>query len=583
MDFDVIIRNGDVIDGSGKPRARQDVGLKGDSIAAVGDLRDAAAPKVVDASGQVVTPGFIDMHSHADQTILVYPYAQSFVGQGITTTVCGQCGFSPAPLNKHYAATWWEYNWWDRVEHRKYYKEVVGDLDKAKKAVKDVEGLDMDWSTFGEWLGRLDKSGIGINLAPLVGHGTVRAAVMGSDYRRHATSAEIEAMKRYVEEAMDSGAQGISNGMDYAPNSYCTPEESVEVISVAAKKGGLFASHWRRTGLREGFGNPGLIQGLKEAIDIARKTGAKFEVAHLGPAFQILPSPTPKLSMCAAEETLAVIDEAIKSGVDLTFDVIPNTQTGGVSYAKYLASPLSPWLKEAGTIERFAENLKSPDLREDIRHYIMAGKWYTLNPIVQPGWANGIKIGRSKVQGVAGKTLAEAARERSKDALDTLMDIICEDPWTTTGLRKGEEETKRLFFKHPRAMVAIDTFVVDETCEGKNPPYMLPNPNSFGGMARYLSLYAAADVLGLEEGVRRISGLPAERLGLADRGILAEGKKADIVVFRPEAVKDKSTEDEPRQYPKGFSWVFVNGKAAMEDGKLTLTKSGKALRRQGRG
>lgn len=580
MDFDVIIRNGDVIDGRGKPRLKQDVGLKGDSIAAVGDLKGASAPRTVDAAGQVVTPGFIDMHSHADQTILVYPHAQSFIGQGITTTVCGQCGFSPAPLHKHYAATWWEHNWWDRVERRKYYKEVVGDLQKAKKAAKDVEGLDMDWSTFGEWLDRLDRDGIGLNLAPLVGHGTVRAAVMGPDYRRHATKDEIEAMKRYVEEAMDSGAQGISNGMDYAPNSYCTPEESVEVIGVATKKGGLFATHWRRTGLREGFGNPGLIQGLKEAIEIARKTGAKFEVAHLGPAFQILPSPTPKLTECAAEETLAVIDEAIKSGIDLTFDVIPNSQTGGVSYSKYLASPLSPWLKASGSMERFAENLKAPDLREEIREYIMAGKWYVLNPIVQPGWAGAIQIARSKVTGVDGKTLAEVAEERGQDALDTLMDVLSEDPYTTTGLRKGDETTKRMFFKHPRAMVAIDTFVVDETCEGKNPPYMLPNPNSFAGMARYLSLYATADVLGLEEGVRRVTGLPSQRLGLSDRGTIVQGKKADIVVFRPEAVKDRTTEDEPRQYPDGFSWVFVNGVAAMEDGKLALTRSGRALRRQ---
>ena len=580
MEFDVIVRNGEVIDGSGKPRSKQDVGLKGDSIAAVGNLEGATAPITVDAAGQVVTPGFIDMHSHADQTILVYPYAQSFIGQGITTTVCGQCGFSPAPLNKHYAVTWWEFNWWDMVEKRKYDREVVGDLGKARKAAKEVAGLDMNWSTFGEWLGRLDSDGIGLNIAPLVGHSTIRAAVMGTDYRRHATKDEIDAMKRYVEEAMDSGAQGISDGMDYAPNSYCAPEESVEVIGVAAKKGGLFSTHWRRTGLREGFGNPGLIQGLKEAIEIARKTGAKFEVAHLGSGYQILPSSTPKLTALAAEETLAVIDDAVKSGVDLTFDVIPNSQGGGVGYSKYLASPLSPWLKEAGSMEKFADNLRAPDLRNEIRQFIMSGKWYSLNPIVQPGWANAILISKSKADGIAGKTLAEVAAKRGEHALDTLMDIIMEDPWTTTGLRKGDEATKQMFLKHQRAMVAIDTFVVDETYEGKNPPYPLPSHNTFGGMARYLSLYAVPEVLGLEEGVRRLTGFPAERLGLSDRGTIAVGKKADIVVFKPEAVKDVTTDDEPRRYPEGFSWVFVNGVAAMENGKLKLTRSGRALRRK---
>lgn len=580
MEFDIIIRNGEVIDGTGKPRSKQDVGIKGDEIAAVGDLSGAAASKTVDAAGQVVTPGFIDMHSHADQTILVYPYAQSFIGQGITTTVCGQCGFSPAPLNKHYAVTWWEFDWWDMVEKRKYDREVVGDLEKARKAAKEVAGLDMNWSTFGQWLDRLDSDGIGLNLAPLVGHSTIRAAVMGTDYRRYATRDEIEAMKRYVEEAMDAGAQGISNGMDYAPNSWCSPEESVEVIGVAARRGGLFSSHWRRTGLREGMGNPGLINGLKEAIDIAKKTGAKFEVAHLAPGYQVFPSTTPKLAACIAEETLAVIDAAIADGVDLTFDVIPNSQAGGVGYAKYLVAPLSPWLKEAGSMEKFADNLRAPDLRAEIHRFIKSGRWYTLNPIVTPGWANGILISKSNVAGVAGKTLAEVARERGEDALETLMDIVCEDPWTTTGLRKGDEATKRMFLKHPLAMVAVDTFVVDETYEGKHPPYPLPSHNTFGCMARYLSLYATPDVLGLEEGIRRITSFPAERLGLRDRGVIAKGKKADIVVMKPEAVKDTTTDDDPKRYPEGFSWVFVNGVAAMENGKLALTKSGRALRRK---
>lgn len=580
MEFDILIKSGEVVDGSGKPGSKQDVGLIGDTIAAVGDLANASAAKVVDAAGQVVAPGFIDMHSHAEQTILVYPYAQSFIGQGITTTVCGQCGFSPAPLNKHYAVTWWEFNWWDQVANRKYDREVVGDVSKARKAAKEVAGLDMNWSTFGEWMDRLDSDGIGLNLAPLVGHGTIRAAVMGKDYRRHATKREIAAMKRYVEEAMDSGAQGISNGMDYAPNSYCTPEESIEVVGTATKRGGLFSSHWRRTGLREGFGNPGLIQGLKEAIDIARKTEAKFEVAHLGPGYQILPSSTPKLTALAAEETLAVIDEAVKSGVDLTFDVIPNSQGGGVGYTKYLASPLSPWLKEAGSMEKFADNLRAPDLRDEIRQFIMSGKWYSLNPIVQPEWANAALISKSKVRGIAGKTLAQVAAKRGEHPLDTLMDIIMRDPWTTTGLRPGDETTKRMFLKHPRAMVAVDTFVVDETYEGKNPPYALPSHNTFGAMARYISLYAMPEVLGLEEGVRRLTSMPAERLGLSDRGTIAAGKKADIVVFKPEAVKDVTTDDEPRRYPEGFGWVFVNGVAAMEQGKLMLTKSGHALRRK---
>lgn len=580
MNFDVIIKGGDVIDGTGSPSIKKDVGIIGDKIAAVGDLSQSSAGKVIDAAGQVVAPGFIDMHSHADQTILMYPCAESSIGQGITTAVCGQCGFSPAPLNKHWTMCFWEWNWWDKVVPRKYYPEVVADLDKVKEVARETDGLEVNWSTFGQWLDRVEKANPGINIVPLVGHSTIRAAVMGSDYRRQATLDEIQAMKKYVEEAMDAGAAGISNGLDYAPNSYCTMEESYEVIGTAVKRGGIFSSHWRRTGLRQGFGNPGLIQGIKEAIDIAKKTGAKLQLAHLSPGYLISPSPTPKLSVCAAEETLAVLDEAIKDGVDLAFDVIPNHLTGGVLHAKYLAASLTPWLKEAGTMEKFAENLRAPDLRREIKDYIMSGKWFNLNPIINRGWAHSMKIGRCKIEEFSGKTIAEIAQERSQEPLDALMDVISADPYATVARKTtNSDEVKRVFYKHPRAMVGIDTFLVNTTFETKVPPYFLPNPNTFGGMARFIRLYAIG-LLGLEEGIRRITSLPAKILGLKDRGVIAEGMKADIVIFKPEAVTEKDTDEEPRQYPEGFSWVLVNGQVAMENGKHTLSRSGQVLRRK---
>jgi len=579
--FDVIIKGGEVVDGTGAPRLKQDVGIKGDTIAAVGDLSNATAGRIIDATGQVVAPGFIDMHSHADQTILMYPHGESAIGQGITTAVCGQCGFSPAPLNKHWTACFWEWNWWDKVAPRKYYQEVVAELDKVRKYAKETDGLDINWSTFGEWLDRIEQARPGINIVPLVGHGTIRTAVMGMDYKRRATPDEIEAMKRYVEEAMDSGAAGISNGLDYAPNCYCSMEESYEVVGVVAKKRGIFSSHWRRTGLRQGFGNPGLINGIREAIEIAKKTGVKLQMAHLSPGYLVSPVPTSKLSTCVAEETLAVLDEAIKDGVDLAFDVIPNHMTGGVIHIKYVAAVLGPWLKEAGSLEQLAENLRAPDLREEIKQYILSGKWFNLNPIIQPGWANEMVIGKTKVQEFAGKTIAQIAGERDQHPLDALMDVICADPYCILSRPStGSDEVKRVFYKHPLAMVGVDTFLVNHTAETKVPPYYLPNPNTFGGMARFIKLYALG-LLGLEEGIRRITSLPAERLGLKDRGVIAKGMKADIVVFRPEAVTDKGTDEEPRQYPEGFTWVFVNGQDAMGDGKLTLNHSGEVLRYQG--
>ncbi|MDP2858509.1 MAG: amidohydrolase family protein [Bacillota bacterium] len=579
MAFDTIIRNGEVIDGTGAARKKADVGIKGDSIAAVGDLSGAAAGTVVDASGQVVTPGFIDMHSHSDQTILMYPCGQSSIGQGITTTLGGQCGFSPAPLNKHYTAGFWEWNWWDDVEHRKYYQEVVTGLAGAKVAAKKADGLDIDWATFAQWLDRVEAAKPGLNFAPLVGHSTVRSAVMGQDYRRHASPAEVAAMKGYVAEAMAAGARGISNGMDYAPNSYCAPEESHQVIGEAAKEGGVFCSHWRRTGLRQGFGNPGLVDGLREAIDIAKKTGVRLELAHLAAGYLMAPSATPKLSACAAEETLAVLDEAIKDGVDLAFDVIPNHLTGGVIHVKYLAAMLTPWWKEAGTFERFAFNLTALDLRQEIKEYIYAGKWHSLNPVTQPKWADNARVGKCSAAKYEGKTIAQIAAEEGIDQLDALMDVLAADPHTIAAGRTGDvDETKNIFYKHPRAMVGVDTFLVDETNETRVPPYYLPNQNSFGGMARFIRLYALG-LLGLEEGVRHITSLPAKTLNLSDRGTLAAGMKADIVVFKPDSVKEKLDAEEPRLYPEGFIWVFVNGTAALAEGKFTLSRTGRVLRR----
>jgi len=579
MCFDVIIKESLVIDGTGSPGKRMDIGIQGDTITALGDLSSALAEKTIDATGQVVSPGFIDMHNHFDQTILLYPRGQSALAQGITTAVTGQCGFSPAPLNRHYTACFWEWNWWDRVEPRKYYQEPVADLDKVKKAAAEVDGLNINWSSFGEWLSRVNEAKPGLNIVPLVGHGTIRSAVMGSDYRRHAKPEEIALMKKYVEEAMDEGAFGISNGMDYAPNAYCSAEESYQVIGAATKKGGFFSTHWRRTGLRQGFGNPGLVQGIKEAIDIAKKTAAKLEIAHLSPGYLVSPTPTPRLSACAAEETLAVLEQAIKDGVDLAFDVIPNHLTGGVLHTRYIAAVLTPWLKEAGSLEQFGQNLKSQDLRAEIKDYIMSGKWYSLNPVLQPGWMHSIRVGETAASQFRGKSIAEIARETNHDPLDALMDVISADPYSTRAEpSEGSDETKRIFFRHPLAMVGIDTFLFDDTAETRVPPYYLPNPNTFGGMARFIRLYAVG-LLGLEEGIRRVTGLPAQRLGLTDRGVIARGKKADLVIFRPEAVKETSTGEEPRQYPLGFSWVFVNGKAALENGKLTLSESGRVLTR----
>lgn len=581
MEYDVIIRGGEVVDGKGTPRKKADVAIKGDSIAAVGVLGGASAARIVDAAGLVVTPGFIDMHSHSDRTILHYPAGESSVGQGITTSVGGQCGSSMGPLGKYIGVGMLGANYRDKIAPSKYYGESAIELDKARKAAKEYEGFDLDWTTFREWMDRVEAAKPGINLVPLVGHGTIRTAVMGKDTKRHATAEEVAAMKRHVAQAIAEGAPGISTGMDYPPGVFAAHEEFCEVVGEAARHGGFFSPHWRRTGLRQGFGNPGLINGLREALDVARRTGAKTQVAHLSAGYLISPAPTPKLAVAAAEETLVDIDATIRDGVDLAFDVIPNHVTGGTMHQKYVASTLAPWFKEAGGFEQFAANLMAADARQEIKQYIISGKWYTLNPNLQPLWASGFVVNKSAVAEFDGKTVAEIAEARGKDPLDALMDVIAEDPWACGGPRRpyAVDEALRVFYSHPMAMVGIDTMLLDETFEMTVPPFMYPNLNTFGGVARFVRLYAMG-LLGLEEGVRRLTSLPAERLGLADRGVVGPGMKADLVVLKPEAVKECEDDVEPRQYPKGYHWVFVNGVTAMEDGKLTHSRSGQLLRKR---
>jgi len=582
MTFDVIIRGGEVVDGTGAPRRKADVGIRGDTIAAVGDLAGATAARIVDATGLVVTPGFIDMHSHSDQTVLQYPAGQSSVGQGITTSVGGQCGSSLAPLGKYAGIGMWGANWRDKVAPSKYYGEGAIELERIRQAAREYEGFELDWTTFGGWLDRVEQTKPGINLVPLVGHGAIRTAVMGKDTKRHATKDEVAAMKAHVAQAVDEGAVGISTGMDYPPGVFAAHEEFCEVMTEAARHEVFFSPHWRRTGLREGFGNPGLINGLREALDVAKQANVKTQVAHLSAGYLISPEPTPRLARVAAEETLAVVDQALADGVDLAFDVIPNHLTGGVMHQKYLATTLTPWFKDAGSFEQLAQNLRAQDLRQEIRAYLMSGKWYPLNPNLQPTWASGMIVNRSSVPGLDGRSIADIAAERGTDPLDTMMDILAADPRACGGPRRpyAMDEALRVFYSHPLAMVGIDTILTDETIEMTVPPYSYPNLNTFGGIARFVRLYAVGH-LGLEEGVRRLTGLPASRLGLADRGVLAEGMKADVVVLRPDEVQECEDQIEPRQYPKGYYWVFVNGVAAMADGKLTASRSGTVLRRKG--
>ncbi|MBC7339380.1 MAG: amidohydrolase family protein [Firmicutes bacterium] len=604
-DFDIIVSGGQVLDGTGAAGFPGWVGVRGDRIAAVGALpvpEGVRAGRVLDAAGLAISPGFIDIHSHGDETLLLYPEAPSAVRQGITTFVGGNCGFSPAPLGDQWVLSFWEFDWWHEVAPYKYYEPTMRPLEAVRRKAAEKHGLDIDWRSFGEFLARVEAARPVVNYVPLVGHNALRTMVMGTDYSRPARPEEISAMRDLLRQALEEGARGMSTGLDYEPGGYAETSEIVELARVLPEFGGIYATHWRRTGIRKGTPQPALAQGLKEAVEIGRQAGVRVQVSHLLPAYRIFPDPPASLLRAAAEATLEILDEGLRRGVDVSFDVIPNVD-GGVVIAPYLVSLLAPWLRDAGSPERLAELLAAPDYQAEIREYIEAGKWYSLNPKADPRWAEAIVILQCEDASLEGKSLAAIARETASDPRDgardpgagaretagrgpagrvadplaTLFDLVRRYPRLRARMGMlGREEALGVFFSHPRSMACSDTFIFDDRWEVRHPPYFLPHPNTYGVFPRYLRRYAGPS---LEEGIARITSRPARALGFDDRGVIREGAFADLVVFDPASVDEGGDYLEPRRYPKGIRWVLVNGQVVVEDGLQHDARPGRVLGR----
>jgi len=580
-EFDLVINGGTIIDGTGSPAFKGSVGIKGDKIASMRS-KELIGAEIIDATNLVVAPGFIDVHSHADKTLPIFPTADNYVMQGITTTVGGNCGNTIAPIFE-----WWPPNmFWDldiiyELSPYKYYFDGMFPADEVKKKIKERYNVEIDWGNFKEFLDWLESRKISVNHVPLVGHNTIRAEVMGPEWKRDPTEQELERMKGLVREAMEAGAFGLSTGLDYQPGVFSKTEEIIELVKVVKKFDGIYATHWRRTGLRRERTRPitEKIKGIIEAVEISRRTGVPVQISHITIGYTIMPLPPPNLIEAAVEATLNVIDNARKQGIKVCFDVIPNT-TGGTMTSIYLANALLPWLKVAGSREGLANALKMKDFREELRSIITAGKWWGINPIVNPYWAQTIKVVACKVQNWVGKTIDEIAKLEGMDDLEALFKVLMEDPDTKIrrlGLRSDDEIAA--FLEHKYCMVGLDTYAFDDKWEMKGPPFYLPHPNTYGGMARYFRrYYREMRVLSLVEAIRRVTSLPAKVFGLKERGILRPGAYADIVVFDPNTISDVEDPLEPRRYPKGIKYVVVNGKLVVKEGKHTGERPGKVFR-----
>jgi len=531
MKYDLAILNGRIIDGAGNPWYKADVGIAGGKIRSIGRL-DGSAKKKIDGEGLVISPGFIDIHSHSDTLLLVNPLAESKIRQGVTTEVIGNCGSSPAPLNKY-----------TREEAQKNAGEV------GKK-------IDWDWLGFDEFLRKIQRNGVALNVAPLVGNVPIRTMVMGFEARKP-TPSELAKMKALTARCMEEGAFGLSTGLIYSPSCYAKTREIIELCKVAAKHGGIYASHIR------GEGDP-LISSVREAITIGKEARIPVEIAHHKAAG--------KKNWGKVKKTLAMIQEARDHGVDVTCDVYPYT-----AGATGLAAGIPSWAHEGGT-DRLTERLKGPRTRKRIRREIQKGIPGWENLIGTAGPENIMITSSEKHRNYQGKTISDLAKTRRKDPLEFIFDLLVEET-ARVGivLFMIDENDMRKVLSSEFTMIGSDA--------SAQAPYGIlgkakPHPRSYGTFVRVLGKYVREEgLLSLPEAIRKMTSLPARKLSLWNRGLVRVGSWADLVVFDEDAIGDKATYMNPHQYATGIKYVIVNGKVVIEGKRHTKALPGKVLRR----
>ena len=594
-EYDIIIKDAQIIDGSGKKAYKGSIGVKGDKIAALGEVKGDAV-KTVDAKGLYASPGWIDAHSHGDTTLLFFPKAESYIMQGVTSFVGGQCGGSAGPYSEWMNLPGISAQYIDDLEPHKYYpKNSLFPKEQVNEIMDKYFGWTIDWETLGGWFKKVEEIGVSMNAVPLVGQGTVRYAVMGNDYKRHSTNEELNDMKVLIKQAMDEGAIGLSSGLDYDPGVQAHMDEINECVSVLKDyPNAVYAPHWRRTGRRRqvkfGDTRSNKIDGLLESINTCRVTGVPTNIAHLTPGWRLTPEGNDYLEEHNIRATLKFFDEAIEEGMDLTFDSMPWFLRAGFDVMPYLSSILNPWLKECGSREKFAEWLKVTDYREEIIEALKNGKWYirlAYNPNTNPQWAENIWISGHKDASLVGKNLAMITAERDTDKINTWFDLICEDP-DAMAYAAGTADTgnfpwkpyRALMFQHKAGSLSLDQAVFDTEYKMERPPYRRPGRNAFGAFPGFINkMVKDIKVFTIEEAIYKMSTAAAEHHNLKGLGTITPGSYADITVFDYDKLEVVGTPVEPSQHPNGIEYVIVNGVTVVEKGKHTGATPGRIVKR----
>lgn len=594
-EYDVIIKDAAIIDGSGKKAYKGSIAVKNGMIAELGEVKGDAV-KTVDAQGLYASPGWIDAHSHGDSTLLFFPKTESYVMQGVTTFIGGQCGGSQGPYGDVMGLPGIARQYIDDLEPHKYYLEKsLFPREDVNEIMEKYYGWTVDWETLGEWFKKVENVGVSMNAVPLVGQGTVRYNVMGNDYKRHSTDEEFEEMKQLIREALEEGAVGMSTGLDYDPGVQANMDEINECVKVLKEyENAVYCPHWRRTGRRRkvkfGDTRSNKVDGLLESIETCRITGVKTNIAHLTPGWRLVPEGNDYMEEHNIRATLKFFDDALKEGLDISFDSMPWFLRGGFDVMPYLSSILLPWLKEAGSRENFAKWLEAPDYREEIKDSLESGKWFirlAYNPNTNPQWAENIWISKHKDESLIGKNLARIAEERTTSQLDTWFDLICEDS-DAMGYAAGTADTgnfpwkpyRALMFQHRVGSLSLDQSVYDKNYEQERPPYRRPGINAFNAFPGFINkMVKEIKVFTLEEAIYKMSTAAAEHHNLEGLGKIIPGSHADITIFDYAKLEVMGTPVEPRQHPKGIEYVFVNGVAVVEKGEHTGATPGRIVKR----
>ena len=530
-EFDLLIAGGTIYDGTGGPPFRGDIGTAGGAVRSIGRIRASRATTIIKAEGMAVSPGFIDVHDHTAESLLVNPRAESAVRQGVTTLVSGECGDSPFPLTEEA-------------------------FEKMRLALLAEYGLDLNWRDIRGFLGRIDEAGAALNYATFVGHGPVRAAAMGFG-NRAPSAAELERMKALVGEAMAGGALGLSSGLEYTPGSFASTEELIELCRVAARSGGVYATHMRDE-------EAGILDAVDEALRIAKETPIRLQISHLKIGYAVNWPKFPAL--------LDRLERARAAGIDFRCDRYPY-----IAWATGLDMFFPLWSRE-GTTEDFIARLRDASLQDRLRAEVAAkekelGSWE--NVLIS-------SVATDKNRPLEGMNILAAATRSGQSPYEFMRGLLVEETGRVGMITFAmSEDQLKVLLAHPLVGVGSDGSAVapyGPLAKGK------PHPRFYGTFPRVLGKYVREEkVVSLEEIVRKMTAMPAAHLGFVRRGMLKIGWAADVCVFDPERVIDKATFTEPAVYPEGIRQVVVNGEVVVDEGRHTGRLPGKVLRKNSRG